>query len=197
MPPGDADLVDDGEDHVLAARERPEPAAQLDLDRRRHGLPEPAVREARRDVGRAEARAEGAERAVRAGVRVAAGDHRAREHPAVLDEDGVLDPAAALVVEHDALLVAPVLQPLLEAGRADVLGGDEVVGDDDDLRRVEDPLDAHPLERLDRHRAGDVVRQHEVAAEHHDVAGRDVVDVGVVEDDLLGGRVRPRGQTIR
>ena len=129
-------------------------------------------------------------------VRVAPRDHRARKHPAVLDEHSVLDPAPTLVVEHHALRVAPVLQPPLEPRRADVLGGHEVVGDDDDLRRVEDPLDAHPLERLDCDRARDVVRQHEVAAEHHDVAGRDLVDVGVLEDDLLGGRVA-HGQTIR
>jgi len=93
---------------------------------------------------------------------------------------------ATLAQQRQALRDAPVLQPSLEAGRADVLRGDEVVGDDDDLRGVEHPLDAHPFERLDRHRAGDVVGQHEVAGEHDDVAGRDVVHARVLEDDLLG-----------
>ena len=112
-------------------------ARELDPDRARHRLPEHAGRQARGDVGRAEPGAEGAERPVGARVRVAAGDHRAGDDPALLDEDGVLDAPAALLVVGDALRVGPVAEQLLQLGRARVLGGDEVVGDDDDLGRVE------------------------------------------------------------
>src|SRR5581483_270111 len=137
-PAADADLRDDGEDYVLAGDERPLLARELDPDRRRDGLPEAAGGEAGGDVRRAEAGAESAERPVRARVRVAAGDDGAGDDPALLDEHGMLDAAAPLGVERDALPLAPVGEELLELGRARVLGGDEVVGDDDDLRRVED-----------------------------------------------------------
>ena len=70
----------------LPGDEAPLLARELDPDRARHRLPEAARRQAGGDVGRAEAGAERAERAVRARVRVAAGDHRARHDPAVLDE---------------------------------------------------------------------------------------------------------------
>ena len=104
----------------------------------RHRLPELAEREAVRDVGRAEARPERAERAVRAGVRVAARDDRAGDDPALLAEQRVLDPAAPLVVERHALRARPLLQPPLQLRRARVLRGHEVIGDHHDLRRVED-----------------------------------------------------------
>ena len=100
VPPRDADLRDHGEDDVLAGDEAALLAGDVDLDRPRHGLPELAEGEAGGDVGRAEAGAERAERAVRARVRVAAGDDAARDDPALLDEDGVLDAAPALVVER-------------------------------------------------------------------------------------------------
>ena len=158
----------------------------------RHGLPELAEREAVRDVGRAEPGAERAERAVRAGVRVAAGDHRPGDDPALLAEQRVLDPAAALVVERHAVRARPLLQPPLELGRARVLRRHEVVGDHHDLRRVEDLRDAHLLQLPERDRPADVVRHHDVAAHHHDVPGLHIVGVAVREQDLLSERVRHR-----
>ncbi len=185
----DPDLGDHSKDQVLARDERPLLAAELDLDRARHGLPELARRQARGDVGRAEAGSEGAERAVRAGVRVAAGDHGAGDDPALLDEHRVFDPAPPLTVVGDALSRRPLRQQLLELGRPGVLRRNEVIGDDHDLRRVEDRLDAHLLHRPEGHRAGDVVRQDDIATNHDEVAWSDVVRVAVGEQDLLGERV--------
>ena len=67
-----------------------------------------------------------------------------------------------------------------------------MVGDDDDLGRVEHSRRAHLLHGPERHRAGDVVRHHDVAADHDDVAGRDLVRVRVGEQDLLGERYAAR-----
>ena len=78
VPPPTPISREHGEDHVLARDEAPGTAAELDLDRLGHRLPERAEREARGDVRRAEPRPERAERAVGAGVRVAARDHRPR-----------------------------------------------------------------------------------------------------------------------
>ena len=100
----DTDLPDDRKDQVLARHEGTEPAGELDLDGRRNRLPELAEGEAGGDVGRAEAAAEGAERAVGAGVGVATGDDRAGNDPSLLAQERVLDPAAALGEERHPLL---------------------------------------------------------------------------------------------
>ena len=60
---------------------------------------------------------ERAERAVGARVRVAADHDRPGHDEAVLDHDLVLDAATALVVEMDAVLQRPLLQPLLQPCR--------------------------------------------------------------------------------
>ena len=151
----------------------------------------PSARQAAMSV-EPEPGAERPECPVRARVRVAAGDHRARHDPALLAQERVLDAAAALAVERHALSVRPVLEALLQLGRARVLRGHEVVGDHHHAVRVEDPLDAHPLERSKGDRPADVVRHHEIAAEHDDVAGTHVGGVGVSEDDLLSQRVWQR-----
>ena len=54
-------------------------------------------------------------------------------HPALLDEHGVLDPTATLVVVRHALRPSPLLQRLLQLRCARVLRGHEVVGDENDL----------------------------------------------------------------
>ena len=189
----DAELGDHGQDQVLTGDERLLLARELDLDRSGHGLPELARRETGGHVGRAEARAEGAERAVGAGMRVAARDHRARHDPALLDEHRVLDAAAALRVVGDALPFGPLGEQLLELGRALVLRGREVVGNDHHPGGIEDLLHAHPLHRPERHRARDVVRHDDVAADHDDLAGEDAIGLRVGEQDLLSERVRQRG----
>ena len=124
---------------------------------------------------------------------------RAGHDPALLAEERVLDAAAALAVERDALLLRPPLQARLQLGRPHVLRGHEVVGDHDDRGRVEDALGAHLLHRPERDGPGDVVRHDDVAADHDDVAGPHIVRVAVREQDLLSERVRqptppvPRG----
>ena len=189
----DAELRDHGQDQVLACHERLFLAGELDLDRAGDRLPELTRREAGRDVGRAEAGAEGAECPVRARVRVAARDHRARHDPPLLDEHRVLDPAAALRVVGDALPLGPLGELLLELGRALVLRGREVVGNDHHPGGIEDLLHAHPLHCPERHRARDVVRHDDVAADHDDLAGEDAIGLRVGEQDLLSERVRQRG----
>ena len=79
VPPDDADLADDGEDQVLGGDARAR-SAPVDVDG--EGL-RPALQQALRgehvaDFGRADAEGEGAERAMRAGVAVAADDGLAR-----------------------------------------------------------------------------------------------------------------------
>ena len=146
------------------------------------------VREAGGDVGRAEPGAEGAERAVRAGVRVAAGDHRARDDPALLDEHGVLDPAAALVVVGDALRVGP----LLRAASGARPSARPSPGRSGRRRRRPWPgrrrARAHPLHRPERDGPGDVVRhaRRRSAPSRSRRARRRSVGVG--EEDLLGER---------
>ena len=109
----DADLREHREDHVLTRHVLPRTAVDLHGDRLRHLLPERAERETGRDVRRAEPGAERSESAVGAGVRVAARDHRAGRDPALLAEERVLDAAATLTVERDALLARPGLEAAL------------------------------------------------------------------------------------
>ena len=105
--------------------------------------------------------------------------------PSLPRRGGVLDAAAALVVERDALLLRPPLQPRLELGRLHVLRGHEVVRDHHDARGVEHMLGTHLLHRTECDRARDVVGHHDVAADGDDLTGPDVLGVAVREEDLL------------
>ena len=113
-------------------------------------------------------------------------------NPALLAQQRVLDAAASLVVERHALRIRPLLQPPLQLRRARVLRRARSGPRPSRRLAVEDPLHAHPLERAERDRAADVVRHDDVAAHHHHVARRDVVGVGVREQDLLSERVPQR-----
>ena len=69
----------------------------------------------------------------------------------------------------DAKRLGPLAQELLELRRAGVLGRNEMVGNDHYLGGIEHLRRAHLLHRAERHRARDVVRHHDVAADHDDV----------------------------
>ena len=66
-------------------------------------------------------------------VRVAADDDVAGDNPTVLHHHGMLDPAASLPVEGDALFVRPLLEHPLKLGRLRILGRHEVVGHHDNF----------------------------------------------------------------
>ena len=149
----DADLGDHGQDQVLAGDEAPLAARELDPDRARHGLPERARRQAGGDVGRAEPGAEGAERPVGARVRVAAGDHRAGDDPALLDEHGVLDPAAALLVVGDALRRDQSRSSFWSSAERVSLAGMKWSGTTTTLAGSKTCVGAHLLHGPERHRA--------------------------------------------
>ena len=187
---GDADVGDHRQDQVLAGDVAPLAARELDPDRARHGLPERARRETGGDVGRAEPGAEGAERPVGARVRVAAGDHRSGDDPALFDEDGVLDAAAPLLVVGDALRIDQSRSSFCSSAERVSLAGTKWSGTTTTLAGSNTRVGAHLLHRPERHRSGDVVRHHDVTADHDDVPGGDLVHVRVCEQDLLGERVR-------
>ncbi len=130
-----------------------------------------------------------------------------RESPPATTEPGTTQPSSASTGarcrraparEDDALLVGPVLQPSLDLRRPRVLGRDEVVGDQHRPRggRTRGP---RPSPRIvaERHRPGDVVRHHDVAPHHHDVAWCQVVDLGVRRGGSSLASAPPQGRRPR
>ena len=121
---GRADFRDDGEDHVFAADAGLERAVDDDAQRLRLLLPQALRREDLLQLRCADAERERAERAVRRGVRVAAGDREARLRDAELGPDDVHDALARIVDAEvqDVVLARVVLEELDHA--ADLRVGD-------------------------------------------------------------------------
>ncbi len=96
----DADLADHGEHDVLGRHAGRQPAIDDDLERLRLALQQALRGQHVADFGGADAEGEGTERAVRAGVAVAADDGLAGLRGALLGPDDVHD-AAARVLQPD------------------------------------------------------------------------------------------------
>ena len=196
MPPDDADLADDREDHVLGGHERVELAGHLDGHRLRLRLRQRLRGEHVLDLGRADAEGERAERAVRGRVAVAADDGHAGLRQPLLRADDVDDALAhvahaeernaelfAVLAQHLDLLHRERVGPWLVAvDRGDVVvdGGEREVGPANLA-----PGDAQALERLRRRHLVDEV---EVDVEKVWLA-RLAAD-NVVVPDLLGSGAR-------
>ncbi len=100
----------------------------------------------------------------------------------------------ALVVEGgNPLGPDPLAHSLEQVGRLDVLGGNDVVEDDDHLLGVEDPGDAHLCEDADRAGRGEVVPHDDVRAGDDELAGLHDGLARVRGQDLLGDGQAHRG----
>ena len=180
VPPGRADLADDGEDDVLGGDARRQRAVDLDAHVLGLGLDQRLGREHMLDLGGADAVRERAEGAVGRGVAVAADDRRAGQSEALLRADDVDDalPLVELVVIFDAELarVSGQFLDLLAALRirdaAAAVGGLDVVVDDGQrlLRRAHlAPGQAQALEGL---RARDLMDEVAVDIDEAEIAVR-------------------------
>ena len=121
---------------------------------------------------------------------------------AELRQQGVLDPAAAGLVEmRDAVAAGEVAGHGDGARGGDVRGGGEVVGHQHDPRRVEGPGGAHRRELLEGQGAGDVVEQHHVRPHRDDPALGRIPLHRMGGEDLLGdgpaGHARLRAPVLR
>jgi len=128
------------QDQVLGQHVAGEPAGDVHLDGGGHlDVEHAAQRPDGGHLGGPQAEGEGAQRAVGGGVAVGAHQHRAGMDVAVLRQDLVADAAlvAADVMQvGDPLLGRELADLLLVGGRFGALGGDAVVEDEHDLRRV-------------------------------------------------------------
>ncbi len=182
----DAQLADGAQHDVFGEDHVSQRSAVDDLDRRRNLDPDFAEHEGRRDVGRAHARCERTEGAVRAGVRVAADDQLARCDQTFFGKHDVLDAAAPDVEEVlDVLLDREIFHELRELGRLRVFGRHEVIFDQRDLAGVEDARRAfHAAHHADGDGRGELVGQHEVDFRVDDLAGFDAVESGVPRENF-------------
>ncbi len=146
-----------------------------------HSLPEAiaAAPSVRADAGR-----EHVDRAVRAGVRVAA-DHQVAGDDVALLGDELVAHALAHVVDGGAGALAELAHHRVERAHAFDRARRAVVHDHGDLLRVEDLGDAHLLERLDGQRRRAVLPHHEVDVRDDDVTGVRI-STRVCREDLLG-----------
>jgi hypothetical protein len=193
-PATDPDPRDQREDDVLGADARGEPSVDPDLVRLRVALEEGLGGEDHLDLARPDPEREGAERAVRARVGVAAHDRHAGLGQAQLGPDDMDDALSRVAdpVQRDPEFGAVGLElvdlgrrHLIEERQAAVGRRDRMVSGSDGLARSADadPSGTQPGERL---RAGDFVDQMEVDGEDggsarilgHDVVGPDLVDDG-------------------
>ena len=174
------------EDHVLGGGTVHELAVNLKLDGRRHLEPCSAGGEAHARIGRAHARGERAERAVRAGMRVGANHQVARHHDALLGQQRVLDTGATLLpVVRDALLVGKVAHLLGLLGALDVLVGRVVIGNEAHAVAIEHLGRAELAEDVDGNGRRDVVREHEVQIALYELARAHLVEPRMGGQDLL------------
>jgi len=199
--PVDPHLADRAEDQILA----PHPPSQRppvdEPDGVRHPQPHLPGRHRRGEIGAPDPCREGAERPVGAGVAVCADHEVAGDDDPLLGEEGVLDPGAAHVeVVREPLFPGELPEELRMLGRLDVLVGGEMVGHEDDARRVEDAPGARLPELLDRDRGGDVVAEGDVHRGHHDLARRYRPLPRVRREDLLDdghSHCRPSPRPVR
>ncbi len=103
-----------------------------------------------------------------------------------LGQERVLDTglgrAAELVVVLDPVPLRKAAKVADELGAPHVLGGDEVIGHEDDALRIEHARRADPLERPHGERAGDVVHHHEIARHRRERSGLCVARPVTCED---------------
>ncbi len=178
------DLAGEVQDEVLAEDAGLQLALVGDLERIGHLEPQLARGHGGSAVGRAHAGREDVDRSVGARVRVAAHHQVAGDDVALLGDELVAH-ALTHVVDGRAGLLAELAHHRVK--RRDALDGTRraVVHHHGDLRRVEDLVDTHALERLDRERRGPVLAHHEVDVRDHDVAGVSISS-RVCREDLLG-----------
>jgi len=186
----DADHADRVQHQVLADDVAAGTTVIHELDRLGHAQPDAAPGHGGGEVGGADAGAEGGDGAVGAGVRVGADDEVAGGDQAHVGEDHVLDPGSAGLEEvRDAVLARELAHLLHLTGRLDVLVGREVVGHEDDARRVGHLVEPGVLELGDGQRRGDVVGQRQVDPRLDDLAGPHRLEPRRAGDDLLGDRL--------
>ena len=195
-PAADPDPGDQREDDVLGADAGRQPAVDPDLVGLRVALEQRLRGEDHLDLARADAERERAERAVRAGVRIAADDRHARLGQAELRPDDMDDAlrGVADAVQRDAELGAVRLEladlgrgHLVEDRQAAVRRRDRVVGRRDGPLRVAD-LQAAGAEPGERLWARDLVDEMEVDGE--DGRGARVLGDDVLGPDLVDDRAR-------
>ena len=197
-PAADPDPGDQREDDVLGADAGGQPAVDPDLVGLRVALEQGLGGEDHLDLAGPDPERQRAERAVRAGVRVAAHDRHPRLGQAELRADDVDDALARVAdaVQRDAELGAVGLEladlgrgHLVDDGQAAVGRRDRMVGGGDGLAGPADadPARAQPGERL---RARDLVDEVEVDGEDRGrarVLGDDVVGPDLLDDGSGGG----------
>ena len=181
----DADHAYERQDDILTGDVIRLLARQVDLDGLRHLEPSLARRHGCAEVGRADARREAVDGAVRARMRIRANRQHARCDDALLRQDDVLDAHAALLeVVDDFVLVRKITDGLRELCRLDVLGRLEVVRHECDLRVVEDRA-ADLLEFRDGRRCRDVVRKYHIELTGHELTGLHGIEASVFRENLL------------
>ena len=164
-PAADADAGDQGQDDVLGADARLEPAGDLDFEGLGLALEQRLRGQDHLDLARPDAERQRPEGAVRGGVGVAADDGHARLRQPELRPDDVDDAArgAALAVERDPELAAVLLDlgQLLAGQLVDdrdrrIGRGDRMVGRRDGLARLAN-LQSALAQAGERLRARDLV----------------------------------------
>ena len=181
------DGTDEVEDHILTGDTGLELAFQSHLDGGGNAEPGQAGGHAGGHVGGAHAGGEHAHRAVGAGVGVGADHTLAGGGEALLGQQGVLHPHAAHVVEVGDVEPLGKLPHLgAELGGLDILAGGVVIQHQGDPVLVEYLGQPGLIEFRNRHRGGDVVAQHQIQLGLHQLAGDNVVQAGMLGQDLLG-----------
>ena len=181
-----ADLADNMQDDVLAGNPRAQLALENELDRARHLEPCLASRHACREVGRANAGRERAQRAVGAGVAVRADDQLAGSGQTFFREQRMLDAHCADVEEvNDVILLRKLtaLQTLLCG--LDVLVRSEVIHYEGDLGVVEYLAETGFFHLADGNRAGNVVRERQIDVCFDELSCGHAVKTCVLREDFL------------
>ena len=185
-----ADLADQVQDEILAAHMAAERACELNTDRLRNTEPGLPRRHSARHIGRTDARRERAERTVCAGVAVRADDKIARRHQSLFGKKRVFHAAvvADLEIVLDLLAAGEVAHAGALCRRLHILVGREVVGDERDLRAVENAFASEFRKLANRYGRGDVVAENEIEIGHYEFTGMDVFLACMERQNLLAHR---------
>ncbi len=196
-PATDADPGDQGQDDVLGAHAGREPSVDPDLVGLRVALEQGLGRQHHLDLAGADPEREGPERAVRAGMRVAAHDGHPRLGQAELGTDDMDDALGRVAdaVQRDPELGAVGLE-LVDLGerhgvderQAPVGGRDRMVGGGDGLAGSTDADAARPQpgERLRTRHLMDEVEVDREDRRRARVLGHDMVGPDLVDDGARG-----------
>ena len=183
----DADHADDMKNDVLARNARIELA--VDLEKDGFGNLEPCLArgKAHARIGGADARGEGTERTVGAGVRVGADDQIARGDDALLRKQRMLDAHATdLPVMGDALSAREFAGDLGLLGGGDIFVGRVVVGDEQHSFGVEHLVNADFSNLLDCNGGGNVICQNQIKIAFDQLTRYDFLQSSMGGQNLFG-----------